>query len=464
MPTLTTPTPVVPAPPAIAPVALPASVSEIAAAAPRLPFGLFLGLRYLRPRRTFVSIITLISVTGVALGVALLIIVISVMSGYDRELHEKILGFEPHLTVINENGFVENWQEVRKTMLATPGVIAAAPVMRGPVLVDHENRRFSPEIIGVPPELVGTILDVPSLMVHGHGEWDLDGEKAVVGVDLAHTLNVKVGDRLTIYSPRNLESLVQELDKLKDQKATDQQIGELRSLVVPTEVTVTGIFDSGRAPFDSQHLFVPLYLGQEIYELGGMVHGVAAKTADPYHAERTKRALLDQLQSPLNARTWIDENAPLFNAIQVERMTMAVLLSVVVVVAAFCVMITLITVTVQKTREIGIMKAVGASEEQIVGVFLWQGMVVGFLGAFGGLGLGLGVLRALNPFKNWMQRQFGVEVFSRQVYGFADLPYWTRWEDVAMICSGAFLLCLLAAWVPARQSARRDPVKSLRFE
>ena len=440
------------------------SPDTAADAAPRLPFGLFLGLRYLRPRRTFVSIITLISVTGVALGVALLIIVISVMTGYDRELHEKILGFEPHLTVIHEGGFVENWQEVRKTMLATPGVLAAAPVMRGPVLVDSRGRRVSPEIIGVHPDLIGTILDLPALMAKGKGKFDLSGDNAVVGVDLARTLGLGVGDKITVYSPKSLEAVANQLDKLKGQQATDEQLDEVRSLVVPTELTVTGIFDSGRAPFDSQHFFVPLHVGQELYELDGLVHGVSAKTTDPYHVERTKRALLDRLGSPLDARTWIDENAMLFNAIQVERMTMAVLLSVVVVVAAFCVMITLITVTVQKTREIGIMKAVGASEEQIVGVFLWQGIVVGTLGAVGGLGLGLGVLRALNPFKNWMQHTFGVEVFARQVYGFADLPYWTRWQDVALIGTGAFLLCLLAAWVPARQSARRDPVKSLRFE
>ena len=440
------------------------SPDTAADAAPRLPFGLFLGLRYLQPRRTFVSIITLISVAGVAIGVALLIIVISIMTGYDRELHEKILGFEPHLTVIHEGGFVENWQEVRKTMLATPGIVAAAPVMRGPVLVDFQNRRLSPEMIGVHPELIKTILDIPSLMARGRGEFDLDGDKAVVGLDLAHTLGIEVGDKLTIYSPRSLEAVASQLDKLKGQQATDEQLEQVRSLVVPVDVTVTGIFDSGRADFNAQHLFVPLHLGQELYELEGMVHGVSAKTTDPYHVERIRHALLERLDSPLDARTWIDEHAQLFNAIQVERMMMAVILSVVVVVAAFCVMITLITVTVQKTREIGIMKAVGASEEQIVGVFLWQGVVVGTLGAFGGWGLGLGVLRLLNPFKNWMQHTFGIEMFARQVYGFADLPYWTRWQDVALIGAGAFLLCLLAAWIPARQSARRDPVKSLRFE
>ena len=440
--------------------------SAAAETAPRLPFGLFLGLRYLRPRRTFVSIITLISVVGVALGVALLIVVISVMTGYDRELHEKILGFEPHLTVIREGGFVEDWQEVRKTMLAKPdiGIVAAAPVMRGPVLVDFQGRRFSPEIIGVDAELIKTILDIPALMEKGKGVFDLDGDKAVVGVDLARTLGLHVGDKITIYSPRSLEAVANQLDKLRGQQPTDAQLDEVRSLVVPTDVIVTGIFDSGRAPFDSQHLFVPLHLGQELYELDGLVHGVSAKTTDPYHAERIKRALLDRLGSPLDARTWIDENAPLFNAIQVERMTMAVILSMVMLVAAFCVMVTLITVTVQKTREIGIMKAVGAMEEQIVGVFVSQGMFVGLLGALGGLGLGLGLLRALNPFKNWMQARFGVEVFSRQVYGFADLPYWTRWQDTTLICTGAFVLCVVAALIPALVSALRDPVKSLRFE
>ena len=469
MPTTTTPpgtpeTAAVVAPPS-APDGSSASVAETAAAAPRLPFGLFLGLRYLQPRRTFVSIITLIAIFGVALGVAMPIIVISVMTGYDSELHERVLGFEPHLAVIQDQGLIEDWRTVRQEILKTPGVTAAAPFMMGPVLAEHANKRISPKIRGVDPQLEATVIDIPSLMKDPNcGTFDLDGDKAVVGIDLAKILDLHVGDKLTLYSPRNLEALADRLNELKGRQATEQEITDLRSLVAPTEVEVTGIFDSGRYQYDSDILFVPLHLGQELYELDGAVHGVSARTNDPYHAERIKAEAAKHLDKGLVVQTWIDLNAQFFNAVRTERTVMWVILLVVFVVAGFCVMNTLITVTVQKTREIGIMRAVGATEGQVVRVFMYQGMVVGVLGTIGGLGLGLGVLRLLNPFKYWMDRQFNVEVFPHQVYGFQAIPYLSRPYDLTLICLGAFLTCSLAALIPAYLAAGRDPVKALRSE
>ncbi len=413
MPTTTT----IPPGPAAA-VEPPASVAALAAAAPRLPFGLFLGMRYLRPRRTFVSIITLIAVLGVALGVAMPIIVISVMTGYDAELHERVLGFEPHLTVVKPEGLIEDWRAVRQQLLTTPGVTGAAPFMMGPVLAEHENKRISPKIRGVDPELEATVIDIPSLMKDPNcGKFDLDGDKAVVGVDLAKILDLHVGDTLTLYSPKNLEALADRLNELKGKPAEEKDIEELRSMVAPTEVEVTGIFDSGRYQYDSDILFVPLHLGQELYELGPLVHGVSAKTDDPYHADRIKADAAGHVGAGLTVETWIDLNAQFFNAVRTERSTMWVILLVVFVVAFFCVMNTLITVTVQKTREIGIMRAVGATEGQVVRVFLYQGMVVGVLGTIGGLGIGAGVLRLLNPFKHWMDTQFNVELFPHQCTG-----------------------------------------------
>ncbi len=455
MPTTTT----LPGPPATG------LVADSAATAPRLPFSLFLGLRYLRPRRTFVSIITLIAVLGVALGVAMPIIVISVMTGYDAELHERVLGFEPHLTVVKKEGLIEDWRTVRQQLLHTPGVTAAAPFMMGPVLAEHDNKRISPKIRGVDPQLEATVIDIPSLMKDPDcGTFDLDGDKAVVGIDLAKILNLKVGDTLTLYSPKNLEALADRLNELKGRQATEQEITDLRSLVAPTEVEVTGIFDSGRYQYDSDILFVPLHLGQELYELGGTVHGVSAKTTDPYHADRTQDEAAKLLGKGLEVKTWIDLNAQFFNAVRTERSTMWVILLVVFVVAFFCVMNTLITVTVQKTREIGIMRAVGATEGQVVRVFMYQGMVVGVLGTLCGLGIGLGFLRLLNPFKHWMAKHFNVELFPHQVYGFQAIPYLSQPLDLTLICVGAFLTCSLAALIPAYLAAGRDPVKALRSE
>ncbi len=192
-------------------------------AAPRAPFGLFLGLRYLKPRRTFVSVITLIAIAGVALGVAMPIIVISVMTGYDAELHARVLGFEPHLAVVQDGGLIENWRTVREELLKVPGVTAAAPFMMGPVLAEHANKRISPKIRGVDPELEATVIDIPALMKgQAQGKFDLDGDKAVVGVDLAKILELHVGDKLTLYSPKNLEELTNRLKELKGRQATEQ--------------------------------------------------------------------------------------------------------------------------------------------------------------------------------------------------------------------------------------------------
>ena len=433
-------------------------------AAPRLPFGLFLALRYLKPRRTFVSIITLISVLGVTLGIAVLIVVISVMTGFDQELRSKVLGFDPHIEVTN-GSLLDDWRAVKAQVDKTPGVVASSPYVMGPVLAEANNRRYAPTVRGVDLALERNVIDLAGLMGKGsRGKFDLDGDKAVIGADLAKIYGVEVGDKLTIYSPKSVKAVADELEKLKGKPADEKKIAELRDMVSPAEVTITGIFNSGRYQYDSQFIFVPLYLAQELYETDGQVHGLAVRTSDPYHADRVRDALLQRLDPPLTAQTWIDLNAQFFDAVRTERATMFVILFVVLVVAAFCVAITLITVTVQKTREIGIMKAVGADVGQVVRVFLAQGMVVGVFGVITGVGLGIGILALLNPFKGLMERQFGIEVFARNVYGFGSIPYQLDPMYVTGICVGAFVICSLAALIPAYFAARLDPVKALRYE
>ncbi len=439
---------------------------------PRLPFSAFLGLRYLKPRRTFVSIITLISVLGVVLGVGLPIIVLSVMTGFDRELHNKVLGFDPHIEITRSGGLLNDWREVRKIAATIPGVTATAPYVRGPVLVEANSQRVAAFIRGVDPAIengAATVTNFDELLRpgpgrHAAGRFDLDGDNAVVGYELARMLGLQVGDKLTIISSRSLQRLTDALDELKDKKADDAKIKELRAMVAPAELTVTGIFDSGRYQYDAQFVFVPFYVAQELYELNGAAHGVAVRTDDPNNAEATKQLLLAKLDPSLTAQTWIDLNADFFEAVRTERTTMFVILFFILIVAAFCVMNTLITVTVQKTREIGIMKAVGADVWQIVRVFLSQGVVVGFFGTLGGLAFALSVLALLNPFKNWLKQTFDFTVFSAKVYGFGKIPYFTSPYEVTAICISAFVICSLAALIPAYFAARLDPVKALRFE
>lgn len=429
----------------------------------RMPFSLFLAMRYLKPRRTFVSVITLISVLGVTLGIAVLIVVISVMKGFEVELQKKVLGFDAHVLVTNHE-LMEDWRGVRGVVEKTPGAVAAAPFVLGPVLAEFQGKRLAPKIRGVDPALEAKVTDLPELMKNGQGKFDLDGDSAVIGNELARKLGLGIGDRLTIYSPRNLQAIVGELKKLEGGAASKDKVAELQSMIAPAELKVTGIFNTGRFVYDSEFVFVPLHIGQELYELGDAVHGLAVRTFDPYRAEEVKRALLTRLDPPLTALTWMDLNSQFFDAVRTERSTMFIILFVVLIVAAFSVMNTLITVTVQKTREIGIMKAIGADVGQIVRVFMAQGVVVGAFGMVTGLGLGLGILALRNPFKHWMETTFHIELFPRAVYQFSEIPAQTQPGDVAVICLGAFVICSVAALIPAYIAARMDPVKALRFD
>jgi lipoprotein-releasing system permease protein len=427
---------------------------------PARRFSLFLALRYLKPKRTFLSIITLVSILGVTLGVMVLILVISVMTGFERELTRKVVGFDAHLMVSN-SGVMDDWPEVMRQVSANKEVTAVAPFVQGPVLVEFQNRRMAPKIRGIDPDLEGKVTNIRDFIIAG--SFDLDGDKAVLGSELARTLGATVGDKINIYSPGNLNEILDELNRIE--KAGDKaSAAALKQMILPTELEVTGIFESGRYLYDSEFVLVPLHIGQEIYNLGGGAHGLAVKTSDPFMAQQVKDKLNDALTPPVMALTWIDLNKQLFDAIRMERNVMFFLLLFIILVAAFGIMNTLITVTVQKTREIGIMKALGARTIQIIGVFLAQGVVVGVFGTLTGLLTGITLVQYRNQVSDWLASTLGIEVFPRSIYQFSEIPAEVIPGDVAIICISAFIICSLAALIPAWFAARLDPVKALRYE
>jgi len=423
-------------------------------------FSLFLALRYLKPKRTFVSVITVISVLGVTLGITVLILVISVMKGFELELQRKVLGFDAHLVVTNSH-VMEDWPEVAKACEKVPDIIATSPFVQGPVLVEFQNRRVAPKIRGIDPEMEEKVIPIKDYIIAG--AYDLDGAKTVLGSDLARTLGAGVGDKITVFSPGNITEVLKELDRIE--KEDDKSaVPALKQLLLPTELEVTGIFESGRYLYDSEFLLVPLYIGQEVYNLGGSAHGIAIKTTDPFKADTIRQALNVVLKPPNMAVTWMDLNRQMFDAIRTERNVMLIILMIIVIVAAFCITNTLITVTTEKTRDIGILKALGASSTQVMLVFFIQGCLVGILGNITGLALGMFLVQYRNEVSHLLTSAFGIEVFPRSVYQFSEIPAQVVTSDVVIICVSAFIICSVAALLPAWFAARLDPVKALRHE
>jgi lipoprotein-releasing system permease protein len=429
----------------------------------KLPFSLFLALRYLRTKRTFISIITLVSVLGVTLGVTVLILVISVMTGFDRELRRKVIDFDAHIRVTTE-GVLTDWRDLTVKIRNTPDIVATAPYIQGPVIVEFQNRRLAPMIRGIDPAEEEKVIPIRKFIKLG--KLDLEGDSTVVGVDLAQKLGLTVGDKLTVYSPGNLGEILDKLKALDQKQGAEKEkaIDNLREVVLPKELTVTGIFETGQYLHDSEFLLVPVFVGQELYGLGDALHGLTVKTTNPDDVARVKQVLQKYLKPPEYAQTWIEMNRQYFDAVSLERTVMTFLLFFIVIVAAFGIMNTLITVTVQKRREIGIMKAVGASIGQIMGVFLFQGIVVGIFGTITGLGLGMTLIRFRNEFSRWLAGTLHIEIFPRSVYQFSEIPAEVIPSDVIRICIAAFIICSLAALIPAYFAARVDPVKALRYE
>jgi len=422
----------------------------------KLPFELLLALRYLRPKRTFVSIITLISVIGVALGVAVLIIVISVMSGYDRELRQKILGFSAHIVVNRADGPMSDYAGVEKIISANKNVRGVSPYVISPVLVETQattNRpavQDAPTLRGVDPQSEGNISELPRDIIAG--DFDLGGHGVVVGCDFAENLGLSVGDHLSVYSPSEVKRMKAALEQKQD------------VAILPDDYEVRGIFRTGYYDYDARFILTSLENAQDLCDLGDSVHGLFVTLDDPDQAAAVKEQLQQALGQDFYVSTWMEQNSVILNAVLVEKNLMFYIMFFIVIVAAFGITCTLITFVVMKTGEIGLMKAVGASNNQVMSVFVIQSLVISLFGIAAGVALGLFAVHVRNDFLHFMNHITGRNLFAASLYGFGDLPAMIIPRDILIICGGSLLICLMAAILPARHASKMKTVEALHHE
>ena len=446
---------------------------------------LFLALRYLRPKRSFVSIITIISVLGITLGVCVLIVVISVMKGFSVDFKELLIGFEPHVVMVQDpvsdlpriEGDIKpsHWQDMRTEAKRLPGVQSVTPFVAGMTFIKAKGGPLTPiQIYGMPEKDADGL--VAKLQKHirrdkAHGDVplgsiDMSGDNIVLGDQIANDLGIRLGDKLTIFSPATLQrgaeyEMAKRKAKAENKPEPKEPEGEM---VVEQELTVVGLLNTettyGRC-------YMPLTLAQELFELHGRVHGLAVDLKDAYAAPEFKAMLEarqqhDQLPFDWTFDTWSHKWAWKLLAIEDETGMMWFIMSFVILVAAFSVMNTTITVTVQKRREIGILTALGSRVSQIIGIFMSQALIVALSGTVLGLTSGLTVLHFRNDIRNLMTELTGHTIFDPQVYGLSKLPSYTLPSDVAIVCSVSIVLCLAAAFIPAYFAAKVDPAVALR--
>jgi len=428
----------------------------------RLPFELFLALRYLRPKRTFVSVITLISVMGVMLGVAVLIIVISVMTGFDQQLREKLLGFSAHLKVYQYDTAIANYDVLARTIASNKNVKAVAPFILGQVMIKTQPEvgkpMFSaPWLRGIDPVLEKDMTSLATNMIAG--DFNLKDETLLVGSEIAHNLRLNVGDRVAIYSPRSVDEMERVLQEVKEGRRK-----ELDEFTLPEDYRIAGVFDLGYYEYNANVVVTSLRNAQNLYELPGKVHALSVMLRDPDLAGKVRSELYQSLGDDYRISIWTEENSQILTALAVEKNVMFYILIFIVIVAAFGIMNSQITFVVQKTREIGMLKALGAARGQILWLFLSQSLVVGFVGVLSGLGLGMLLLEIRNEFLRFMNRMTGLELFPAQIYAFTELPALIDKGDIAIICGTALIICGLAGLAPAWNAGRLKPVEALRHE
>ncbi|MBT8078446.1 MAG: lipoprotein-releasing ABC transporter permease subunit [Gammaproteobacteria bacterium] len=410
------------------------------------PVEFFVGLRYLRAKRKtrFVSFITFISLAGVALGVAALIVILSVMNGFEGELRQRLLSMTAHGVVSGADGRVADWRELRQRVAGHPGVAAAAPFVQveGMIRTDRELRAVM--IHGIDPQLESQIAGDTVHFLEGRLEALAPGSKAIfLGRILALSLGARIGDGVTLLIPRASED------------------GTLEPLL--ERFVVRGVFEAGVQDHDAILALTNLEDASRLLSADGAVSGVRFVAQDVMAAPRISGEIRALAPADLQVSDWTIENASYFRAIKLEKMMMSLILSLIIGVAAFNIVASLVMVVTDKTNDIAILRTLGMSPRNVVRIFFIQGAAIGWLGVF--VGVLLGVLLAVNvpAIAPVLERLLGFQIMPGDVYYVTRIPSVLEARDVAIIALAAFLLTSVATLYPARRAALVNPAAALRY-
>ena len=411
-----------------------------------MPWYLYLALKQLFPTGKFFSFFTAISVLGVALGVALLVISTSVMGGFGYEIRRMIVDTQGEVQVRGE-GLIADAAGLQARLATVPGVVATTPFAEGVVQIKFENKAVIPAMQGIDINRVSSVVPLERFIRAGRLD-DLDDDSIILSSKLALSLGVRIGSRVEVYSPLLLE-------KLKNDE-----------VLLPRELRVVGIFEVGHQQLDSSVVLVTLRSMQELYGLGAAIHGVNVKIAPKLDADvvatRINGALPPAAQA--RARSWMEANQDFLFILQLEKNMIFFLLTFIIIVSAFSVTSSLLISVVRKTREIGLLGALGARPMQVAACFCFQGLLIGATGTVAGLGLGLGTLHFRNELVAAFTRLTASEEVLVRFYQFSQLPAHTAPGDVGLIVACSVVISTLAGLLPAWRAARLKPVEALRNE